>query len=97
MGAFLSYYIANDINGNQREAGATSEVVEIETADPFECKCGGTLTEYGCVKCHNGPRCDDCAFPIALEGGACRRCTEEAERQNYNDRSRSGRKNRSLM
>ena len=91
MGAFLSCCNANNINGDQREAGATSEVVEIETADPFECECGGTRTEHGCIKCHVGPRCDECAFPIALEGDACMRCTEEEARENNKDWSSGGR------
>jgi len=91
MGGIISFFFPVIIKADQSGTGATSKVVEL---DPFECTreyegtlCGGTLVEHGCIKCHKGPRCDDCGFPIALEGNACTRCAHEEARNNYNDRS----------
>jgi hypothetical protein len=95
MGALISCCFPDIIKADQSGTGATSELVEL---DPFECTreykgtlCGGTLTEHGCIKCHKGPQCDDCGFPIAPEGNACTRCAHEEAIENCKDRSSKNR------
>ena len=89
MGSLLSCcYAENNINDT-----TNSELVSKSYQDdPFECMCGGTLTEHGCQKCHPGPRCHECNIPISVTGDICDSCKEDEEKDNYKDKSRRSNK-----
>jgi hypothetical protein len=60
---------------------------DITTEDPFLCKCGGTLMEHGCSKCHTGSRCE-CSVPVEFDGDKCDMCEREEAIENSKDRIR---------